>query len=175
MVTRYDDIKTIFRDHETYTAANTITPIVPFSEAVRQMLADGNYSPEPVLSNNVPPSHTRIRKLVNRLFTPRRMKSFAPAIRDIAERAIARIEAMKEADIVAETDLRISGICVISRPGCSRCRCASSESLGGQSHKTLLRQALGRRTDRDDPQSGAVLALCGRIWWRTKRVRRKTI
>ena len=102
VVTRYQDVKAIFRDHETYTAANTITPIAPFSEDVLAMLEQGNYSPEPVLSNNVPPSHTRIRKLVNRLFTPRRMKSFAPAIRAIAERAVERISGMRSADIVAE-------------------------------------------------------------------------
>ena len=54
VITRYNDIKAIFRDHETYTAANTITPIVPFSQAVQRMLAQGDYSPEPVLSNNVP-------------------------------------------------------------------------------------------------------------------------
>ena len=102
VITRYDDIKAIFRDHETYTAANTITPIVPFPAAVKQMLEDGNYSPEPVLSNNVPPSHTRIRTLVNRLFTPRRMKSFAPAIGEIAERGVSRISDRAPLDIVAE-------------------------------------------------------------------------
>ena len=91
VVTRYEDVKAIFRDHETYTAANTISPIVPFSDAVRRMLAVGDYTPEPVLSNNVPPSHTRIRARVNRLFTPRRMKSFAPAVRDIAERGVGRL------------------------------------------------------------------------------------
>ena len=101
VVTRYADIKAIFRDHQTYTAANTITPIVPFPAAVKQMLADGNYSPEPVLSNNVPPSHTRIRALVNRLFTPRRMKSFAPAILDIAERAVGSLSSRPPVDIVA--------------------------------------------------------------------------
>ncbi|MCE2473338.1 MAG: cytochrome P450, partial [Anaerolineae bacterium] len=85
-----------------YTAANTITPIVPFPEAVRQLLAEGDYSPEPVLSNNVPPGHTRIRALVNRLFTPRRMKNFAPAIRDIAERGLERIAGRAPLDIVAE-------------------------------------------------------------------------
>ncbi|MCY3798643.1 MAG: cytochrome P450 [Chloroflexi bacterium] len=102
IVTRYADIKAIFRDHETYTAANTITPIVPFSDAVQRMLAEGGYSPEPVLSNNVPPSHTRIRALVNRLFTPRRIKSFAPAIRDIAQGGVARLINQSPVDIVAE-------------------------------------------------------------------------
>ena len=102
VVSRYADIKAIFRDHDTYTAANTIAPIAPFSETVQQMLASGDYTPEPVLSNNVPPSHTRIRALVNRLFTPRRMKSFAPAIRDIAERGVARLMNQSPVDIVAE-------------------------------------------------------------------------
>ena len=102
VVTRYDDVKAIFRDHETYTAANTISPIVPFSDAVRLLLAAGDYTPEPVLSNNVPPSHTRIRALVNRLFTPRRMKSFAPAIRAIAERGVERLAGRAPLDIVAE-------------------------------------------------------------------------
>ena len=101
VVTRYEDVKAIFRDHETYTAANTITPIVPFSAAVQQMLATGDYSPEPVLSNNVPPSHTRIRTLVNRLFTPRRMRSFAPAIREIAEQGVSRVSENAPVDIVA--------------------------------------------------------------------------
>ncbi len=102
VVTRYEDVKAIFRDHETYTAANTITPIAPFSAAVKEMLAVGDYTPEPVLSNNVPPGHTRIRALVNRLFTPRRMKSFAPAIRDITERGVQRISQQAPLDIVAE-------------------------------------------------------------------------
>ena len=61
VVTRYNDIKAIFRDHEAYTAENTITPIVTFSDDVKTMLSDGDYTPQPVLSNNVPPSHTRIR------------------------------------------------------------------------------------------------------------------
>ncbi len=102
VVTRYEDIKAIFRDYEAYTAENTITPIVPFSETVKTMLSDGDYTPQPVLSNNVPPSHTRIRSYVNKLFTPRRMNSFAPAIRQIADTAIERIIDMGSADIVAE-------------------------------------------------------------------------
>lgn len=101
VVTRYDDVKAIFRDHDTYTAANTITPIVPFSAAVRKMLAAGDYSPEPVLSNNLPPSHTRIRAFVNRLFTPRRMRSFQPAIREIAARGVRRIRERAPVDIVS--------------------------------------------------------------------------
>lgn len=101
VVTRYEDIKAIFRDHETYTAENTITPIVPFSDAVKAMLNDGDYTPQPVLSNNVPPSHTRIRALVNKLFVPRRMNSFASDIRDIADMMIDQLNNTQPVDIVS--------------------------------------------------------------------------
>ena len=102
VVTGYDDVKAIFRDHDAYTAANTISPILPFSQAVKRLLEEGDYSPEPVLSNNVPPSHSRIRALVNRLFRPRRMKSFASAIGQIAERSVERLRERAPVDIVAE-------------------------------------------------------------------------
>lgn len=101
VVTQYEDIKAIFRDYETYTAENTITPIVPFSDAVKALLNDGDYTPQPVLSNNIPPSHTRIRSYVNKLFTPRRMNSFAPAIRQIAQDMVDRIKETDQLDIVA--------------------------------------------------------------------------
>lgn len=100
IITRYDDIKAIFRDHDTYTAANTITPITPFSAAVQQRLKDGNYTPVPVLSNNVPPDHTRVRKLVNKLFLPRRMRHFEPAIRQMVRERIATFIDQGEAEIV---------------------------------------------------------------------------
>ena len=102
IVSRYEDVKAIFRDHETFTAANTITPIEPFSAEVQQMLTDGNYTPVPVLSNNVPPDHTRIRKLVNKLFLPRRMRHFEPAIRQLARDRIAALPKQDSIDIVAE-------------------------------------------------------------------------
>ena len=93
ILTPFADIKAIFRDHHTFSAANTITPIEPFSAEVQQMLSDGRYTPVPVLSNNVPPDHTRIRNLVNKLFLPRRMNGYEPAIRQMAQ---ARIEAILE-------------------------------------------------------------------------------
>lgn len=101
IITRYDDIKAIFKDHHTYTAANTITPITPFTDEVQQMLADGNYTPVPVLSNNVPPDHTRIRKQVNQLFLPRRMRHFEPAVRELARGRIGDFLDSGERDIVA--------------------------------------------------------------------------
>ena len=101
IVTRHADIKAIFKDHRGFTAENTITPIVPFPTQVLKMLSEGGYTPEPVLSNNVPPSHTRIRKQVNKLFAPRRMQHFGPAIRSLAEQAISGLPTMGPFDLVS--------------------------------------------------------------------------
>jgi cytochrome P450 len=91
VVTGYDDIKQIFRDHDTFTAQNTITPITPFTDAMRAKLVDGGYTPQPVLSNNVPPGHTRIRTVVNKLFTPRRVKQLEPDIRRLTHAHMTQI------------------------------------------------------------------------------------
>ena len=101
VVTRHEDIKAIFHDHERFTAENTITPIVPFSDAVQRRLREGDYTPVPVLSNNIPPSHTRIRRLVNRLFLPRRMRHFEPAIRRMVHERIDSFIELGAVDIVA--------------------------------------------------------------------------
>ena len=101
IVTRYEDVKAIFQDHHAFTAENTISPIEPFSEAVQTMLRDGDYTPVPVLSNNVPPSHTRIRKLVNKLFLPRRMRHFEPAIRQLVHERIDSFIERGAVDIVS--------------------------------------------------------------------------
>ena len=44
--------------------------------------------PIPDLSARVPPDHTRIRKLVQGCFGPRRFKAIEPQIREIVTRAI---------------------------------------------------------------------------------------
>ncbi|MFK7802278.1 MAG: cytochrome P450 [Anaerolineae bacterium] len=67
---------------------------------MQQRLKDGNYTPVPVLSNNVPPDHTRVRKLVNKLFLPRRMRHFEPAIREIVRKRIATFIDQGRTDIV---------------------------------------------------------------------------
>lgn len=102
VVTRYEDIKAIFRNHKAFTAENTISPIVPFSGEVLKMLEDESYTPQPVLSNNVPPSHTRIRSKVNTLFTPKRMQDFTPDIEWLVNAQIDKFIDNGQGDIVKE-------------------------------------------------------------------------
>ena len=96
-----------------------------------QMLAVGDYTPEPVLSNNVPPSHTRIRALVNRLFTPRRIEELRaghPRHRRARRRAHHRNAPV---DIVANLTYEYPRPRPFSCAWRARRRCAAGEDWAG--------------------------------------------
>ena len=88
VVTRYDDIKAIFDDWKTFSSENAQAPVRPMGEAGKKILKDGGFTTYSGLSARVPPDHTRIRKLVQGCFGPRRFNAIEPQIRSIVNRAI---------------------------------------------------------------------------------------
>ncbi|MFF3565703.1 cytochrome P450 [Streptomyces sp. NPDC002574] len=93
----------------------------------RQALADGRLSKNPVhhserahakgkvgipgersadlmthLLNIDPPDHTRLRRLVSKAFTPRRVAEFAPRVQELTDRLIDGFAAKGEADLIHE-------------------------------------------------------------------------
>ena len=98
LVTRYADIVQIARDPQTFSSIMPTGPVLARQqrEAVEGLLAD---EPElaarlgrmrggtRVLLSADPPDHVRQRKLVNRAFTPPKVKDLEPRIRAVAERA----------------------------------------------------------------------------------------
>ena len=102
VVTRYEDIKAIFSDPQTFSAGNAQTPIRPLAAGVTKMLRDGGLKTRPVMSNCDPPEHARIRKHTWGAFTPKRVAQLEPQIRGLVTRYIDRIENQKRADLVRE-------------------------------------------------------------------------
>jgi cytochrome P450 len=90
VVTRYADIDRIFRDPETFSAAIAQDPIRPLSEEARAVLAAG-FHPVKTMSNLDPPEHARIRRHNMTGFSPRRIRSLEPQIRDMAGGLVDRI------------------------------------------------------------------------------------
>lgn len=95
VVTRYDDIKAVFEDWETFSSENAQAPVRERGPRARQIMEDGGFTAYSGLSARVPPEHTRIRKVVAKAFTPRRYKALEPAIRanvaDLLESMLARV------------------------------------------------------------------------------------
>jgi hypothetical protein len=58
VVTRYSDIKAIFLDPETYSAAVTQLPLVQIVPEAAQILMGSGYRPQPSMVSLDPPSHT---------------------------------------------------------------------------------------------------------------------
>lgn len=81
VVTRYDDVKAVFEDWQTFSSENAQAPVRERGHAATQIMLDGGFTAYSGLSARVPPDHTRIRKIVSRAFTPRRYKVLEPAIR----------------------------------------------------------------------------------------------
>lgn len=91
IVTRYDDVKAVFDDYKTFSSENAQAPIRPLGEAAKAVIAKGGFTSG--LSARMPPDHTRIRKVAQTAFGPRRFKSIEPKIEAIVDNALTTFAA----------------------------------------------------------------------------------
>ena len=100
VVTRHDDVLTVLKDHRTFSSAGALkSSSASLPSEVLDVLADG--CPEmPYIIELDPPLHDRIRGLVARAFTPRRIDELGPRIEAIASELIDELAPRGHADIV---------------------------------------------------------------------------
>ncbi|MGH7962045.1 MAG: cytochrome P450, partial [Candidatus Binatia bacterium] len=93
-ISRYDDVSYILRNPQLFSSSIIVTAFI------------GDLNPFPPKAPPIiaydPPDHTRLRKLVNRAFTPRRVASLEQHIRAVTRDLIERIPAQGEFDLVRE-------------------------------------------------------------------------
>jgi cytochrome P450 len=90
----YDDAAAILRDHDRF---SSVPPRVPFMEERLAVFGD---APRLVFSD--PPVHTRLRRLVSRAFTPRRIRDLEPRIREFTNQLLDRAAAKGELEVMAD-------------------------------------------------------------------------
>jgi cytochrome P450 len=86
VVTRHHDIRHIFRTPTLFSAANANSPLRPPCPMATKALTEGGFKSVPTLANVDPPAHTRVRKIANVAFTPKRVAEMEPFIRDLTVR-----------------------------------------------------------------------------------------
>lgn len=101
VVTRYADIEAVFLDHESYSAAATQRPVAPLAPEAVEILSGGGIASQPSMVSLDPPAHTRLRSPTVRAFTPRRVASMEPRIRDIVRGLLDAIVPGEPFDLVA--------------------------------------------------------------------------
>jgi cytochrome P450 len=87
-LSRYDDVIEGLHDWETYTSTEGIT-LEPKSQLPMMITMD-------------PPAHTKMRRLISRVFTPRRVAGMEAEIRALSAKYLDRFAGAGEADLIAD-------------------------------------------------------------------------
>jgi cytochrome P450 len=99
-VTRYAEVATVLRDPLTYSNA-AAHAFPPLPEAfVAEVGPDWTFPFHNVINRCDPPDHTRLRRLMGKTFTPRRVAVMEDGLRAFALDLIAGFEANGEVDVV---------------------------------------------------------------------------
>lgn len=119
VVSRYDDVKAVFSDWETFSSENAQAPVRPRGAEASRIMKEGGFTAYSGLSARVPPEHTRIRKAAAKAFTPRRYKALEPSIRELVDSLIERMLAHEDAtgDILPDLAYDVPTITILTLIG----------------------------------------------------------
>ena len=115
IVTRYDDIKAVFDDWQTFSSENAQAPITPLGEEARAIIRAGGFTSG--LSARTPPTHTRIRKVAQTAFSPRRFKAIEPQIEAIVDRHLSAIADKPEVDFFRDVAYPVPALVLFTLMG----------------------------------------------------------
>lgn len=119
MVTRYDDVRRVastpaeFSSRPSGGAGRSSAAL----EAHRQVFEDKGWIKASTLQRTDPPVHTRYRKLLNRVFTQRRVKELTPRIDEITHELIDGFIDTGSCEFIADFALPLPGIVICEQLG----------------------------------------------------------
>jgi pimeloyl-[acyl-carrier protein] synthase len=93
LVARYADVSAGLRDHEHMSSVGPPPPPQAYQ---------GRFTGARNMLGSDPPQHSRLRKMVSRDFTPRRIRGMETRIREIAKELLDKVEAKGDFDLMAD-------------------------------------------------------------------------
>ncbi|HLX04640.1 MAG TPA: cytochrome P450, partial [Candidatus Binatus sp.] len=93
LVARYADVTAALRDHEHFSSVGPPPPPQAYQ---------GRFAGSRNMLGSDPPQHSRLRRLVSRDFTPRRIRELEPRIREIAKDLLDQVEAKGSFNVMAD-------------------------------------------------------------------------
>ena len=100
VVTRYDDIKAIFRDNLTFSPSIALEKITPTGPDANAVLASYGYAMNRTLVNEDEPAHMPRRRVLMEPFTPEQLKHHEPMVRRLTRDYVDRFVDDGRADLV---------------------------------------------------------------------------
>ena len=102
LVTRYEDVKAVFRDNILFSPANALEKITPATPEVMAVLARYGFAMNRTMVNEDEPDHMERRRLLMDAFLPERLATFEPMVRALARQYMDRFIDQGRADLVRE-------------------------------------------------------------------------
>ncbi len=122
VLTRYEDLRTVLRDTEAY--SNTLDLEDLSGERARKLgalfnerLAEKGWAHVPTLHQSDPPEHTRYRRLLNKVFSPGRVRQMVPAVERICDQLIDAFIDRGCCEFVSEFAFPLPGIVISEQLG----------------------------------------------------------
>jgi cytochrome P450 len=118
-----EEARTALTDHESYSSAPArrgAAAVNPVAVAYVRALAERGWMRSVTLQRTDPPIHTRYRKVLNRVFTPARVRSMTPHIEEITNELIDRFIDNGRCDFVADLALPLPGMFIAEQLGLDR-------------------------------------------------------
>ena len=102
VVTRYEDVKGIFRDNQTFSPSIALEKITPPSDEALETLKRYDYGMNRTLVNEDEPAHMERRRALMHSFTLEELEHHAPMVRRLTREYVDRIIDKGESDLVEE-------------------------------------------------------------------------
>jgi cytochrome P450 len=101
VVTRHEDICEIARDTTRFSNGRAVAAVADMPAEVQAIFATSNVQPQFIVEID-PPAHTRVRRLANKAFTPRRVALMEPRIRELTNMLVDAFVHEGKADLMAQ-------------------------------------------------------------------------
>jgi cytochrome P450 len=118
-ITRYDDIAAAVKQPEIFSSVGALNATGGYSAAVQAVLAQGVGAAQLIVEVDEP-VHGRIRRVLNKAFTPQRIAQLEPQIRTLTDQLIDAFVADGRADLVTQFALLLPGLVICDLFGVPR-------------------------------------------------------
>lgn len=102
VVTRYEDIKAVFRDNLLFSPSVVLEKITPATPEVAETLQRYGFAMNRTMVNEDEPDHMARRRLLMDAFLPERLVTYEPTVRALARQYMDRIVDKGRADLVRD-------------------------------------------------------------------------
>ena len=102
VVTRYEDVKAVFRDNVTFSPSIALEKVTPFNAEANVTLASYHYAMRRTLVNEDEPAHMERRRALMHSFLPEELAHHEPMVRRLAREYVDRFIDRGHADLVDE-------------------------------------------------------------------------